>query len=223
MHGHGNTYRHPGVLAKIATTVDHISGGRLEFGLGAAWAEGEHTMLGLEFGTARQARSPRRGMPDHPLAVDQADHDLRRQALPADGSAVQPQAGPAAASATVGRWERSAADPADHGAVTPTPGTAAGARKRWHRSRIVRWLADAARFGRHRVGDRWHVDETYVKVAGRLRSAQVRPRDDAELLSQAEQYARIGVGEVIVMLPPDRPVARAEEVARLLPRLHGIG
>jgi transposase-like protein len=28
-------------------------------------------------------------------------------------------------------------------------------------------LVDAARFGRHRVGDRWHVDETYVKVAGR--------------------------------------------------------
>jgi transposase-like protein len=28
-------------------------------------------------------------------------------------------------------------------------------------------LADAARFGRHRVGERWHVDETYVKVAGR--------------------------------------------------------
>jgi transposase-like protein len=28
-------------------------------------------------------------------------------------------------------------------------------------------LADAARFARHRVGDRWHVDETYVKVAGR--------------------------------------------------------
>ena len=28
-------------------------------------------------------------------------------------------------------------------------------------------LADAARSGRHRVGDRWHVDETYVKVAGR--------------------------------------------------------
>jgi len=28
-------------------------------------------------------------------------------------------------------------------------------------------LVDAARFGRHRVGDRWHVDETYAKVAGR--------------------------------------------------------
>ncbi|HSI93657.1 MAG TPA: TIGR03560 family F420-dependent LLM class oxidoreductase [Jiangellaceae bacterium] len=46
----GNTYRHPGVLAKMAVTVDHLSGGRLEFGLGGAWAEIEHTMLGLEFG-----------------------------------------------------------------------------------------------------------------------------------------------------------------------------
>lgn len=47
----GNTYRHPGVLAKMAVTVDHLSGGRLEFGIGAGWAENEHTMLGLEFGT----------------------------------------------------------------------------------------------------------------------------------------------------------------------------
>ena len=49
-----NTFRHPAVLAKMATTVDHLSGGRLEFGLGAAWAEREHTMLGLQFGTLRE-------------------------------------------------------------------------------------------------------------------------------------------------------------------------
>src|SRR6476659_180669 len=47
----GVTYRHPAVLAKMAVTVDHISGGRLDFGIGAGWAENEHTMLGLEFGT----------------------------------------------------------------------------------------------------------------------------------------------------------------------------
>jgi F420-dependent oxidoreductase-like protein len=50
----GNTYRHPGILAKMAVTVDHLSNGRLEFGVGAAWAELEHTMLGLEFGTVGQ-------------------------------------------------------------------------------------------------------------------------------------------------------------------------
>ena len=49
----GNTYRHPGVLAKQAVTVDHLSGGRLELGLGAGGAQNEHTMLDLEFGTAK--------------------------------------------------------------------------------------------------------------------------------------------------------------------------
>jgi F420-dependent oxidoreductase-like protein len=44
----GNTYRHPVLLAKEAVTVDHLSGGRLEFGIGAAWAEIEHSMYGIE-------------------------------------------------------------------------------------------------------------------------------------------------------------------------------
>jgi F420-dependent oxidoreductase-like protein len=44
----GNTYRHPALLAKEAVTVDHLSGGRLEFGIGAAWAEIEHQMYGIE-------------------------------------------------------------------------------------------------------------------------------------------------------------------------------
>ena len=44
----GNTYRNPALLAKIAVTVDHLSGGRLEFGIGAAWAEIEHQMYGIE-------------------------------------------------------------------------------------------------------------------------------------------------------------------------------
>jgi len=48
----GNTYRHPAMLAKMAVTVDHLSRGRLEFGIGAGWAENEHTMLNLPFGTA---------------------------------------------------------------------------------------------------------------------------------------------------------------------------
>src|SRR6185295_5062973 len=42
-----NTFRHPSLLAKIATTVDRISNGRVEVGLGAGWFEDEHRQYGL--------------------------------------------------------------------------------------------------------------------------------------------------------------------------------
>ncbi|MBF6210675.1 LLM class F420-dependent oxidoreductase [Nocardia puris] len=45
----GVTYRHPGLLAKIVTTLDVLSGGRATLGIGAAWFEREHLGLGVEF------------------------------------------------------------------------------------------------------------------------------------------------------------------------------
>jgi len=45
----GVTYRHPGLLAKIVTTVDVLSGGRAELAIGAAWNEQEHRGLGVRF------------------------------------------------------------------------------------------------------------------------------------------------------------------------------
>jgi F420-dependent oxidoreductase-like protein len=47
----GNTYRHPAVLAKMAATADHISGGRVVLGLGSGWQENEHEMYGIPFYT----------------------------------------------------------------------------------------------------------------------------------------------------------------------------
>jgi F420-dependent oxidoreductase-like protein len=44
-----NGYRHPAVLAKIATTVDRVSHGRLDMGLGAGWFELEYNMYGIPF------------------------------------------------------------------------------------------------------------------------------------------------------------------------------
>jgi len=43
------TFRHAGNLAKVVTTVDEMSGGRIEFGLGAGWNDEEHRQLGLPF------------------------------------------------------------------------------------------------------------------------------------------------------------------------------
>jgi alkanesulfonate monooxygenase SsuD/methylene tetrahydromethanopterin reductase-like flavin-dependent oxidoreductase (luciferase family) len=50
----GNTYRHPAVLANMAATVDHISGGRLELGLGAGWMQAEHEGYGIPLPSPRE-------------------------------------------------------------------------------------------------------------------------------------------------------------------------
>jgi alkanesulfonate monooxygenase SsuD/methylene tetrahydromethanopterin reductase-like flavin-dependent oxidoreductase (luciferase family) len=47
------TFRPPSVLAKNVVTVDHVSDGRVELGIGAGWYEAEHTTYGFPFGTAR--------------------------------------------------------------------------------------------------------------------------------------------------------------------------
>ncbi len=47
----GNTYRNPAVLAKTVTTLDIVSGGRAQLGIGAGWFELEHEAFGIEFGT----------------------------------------------------------------------------------------------------------------------------------------------------------------------------
>jgi F420-dependent oxidoreductase-like protein len=63
----GVTYRHPAVLANMAATIDHISGGRLELGMGAAWFELEHQQYGIPF--------PRIG--ERMDMLDEACHILR--------------------------------------------------------------------------------------------------------------------------------------------------
>ena len=45
-----NTFRNAGVTAKMATTLDHVSGGRAILGLGAGWFEREHDAFGITFG-----------------------------------------------------------------------------------------------------------------------------------------------------------------------------
>ena len=51
-----NTFRNPALVAKMATTLDHISNGRAILGIGAAWFEEEHAAFGVEFGSGPPER-----------------------------------------------------------------------------------------------------------------------------------------------------------------------
>lgn len=72
------TFRHPSVFAKSAVTVDHISGGRVEAGLGAGWNEAEHASYGFPFpplgermdAFAEQLEIARRQWEDEPFSFD---------------------------------------------------------------------------------------------------------------------------------------------------------
>jgi IS6 family transposase len=80
--------------------------------------------------------------------------------------------------------------------------------------RFTPLLVDAARFGRHRVGDRWHVDETYVKVAGRwlylyravdqFGHVYASTRRDGEAARRFFQQARTSTGVAPVEVVTDR-------------------
>ena len=48
------TFRHPANLAKMVVTADHISGGRVELGMGAGWFEAEHRAFGFPFPDVRE-------------------------------------------------------------------------------------------------------------------------------------------------------------------------
>lgn len=50
----GITHRHPSVLTTEIVTVDHVSGGRVEAGLGAAWNQAEHRSLGISFPSTKE-------------------------------------------------------------------------------------------------------------------------------------------------------------------------
>ncbi len=51
---YGNTYRHPAVLANMAATVDHVSGGRFVLGIGTGWQVNEHEQYGIELPPVRE-------------------------------------------------------------------------------------------------------------------------------------------------------------------------
>jgi F420-dependent oxidoreductase-like protein len=209
-----NTYRHPAVLAKTAVTVDHLSGGRLEVGLGAGWAEREHRMLGLDFGTLR----------DRMNRLEEACQILRQLW-------TEPTANFAGAHY---RLTDAVADPAP--LQQSHPPLLIGGTGRTRTLRIAAKYADAWNMPRGTVdefADLGKLLDEYCVVEDRdpttlRRSAVLRFADDAsELLPLAEAYSAAHADELIVMVSRASQrrgdtVARAEQVAALLPRLRSV-
>jgi F420-dependent oxidoreductase-like protein len=206
----GNTYRHPAVLAKMAVTVDHLSGGRLELGLGAAWAELEHEMLGLEFGSpgTRVARlaeacvALKRLFTEERASFDGTHYRLR-DAI-ANPKPVQRPHPPLWIG---GRGERKTLRVvAEHADVWNAPGGEPD---------------EVARLSG--VVDR-HCADVGRDPAAIRRSVQARyAGDDDDLLRTAAAYAARGIDDLIVILPPEDAERHAEGVARLLPQLRSAG
>jgi len=204
----GNTYRHPAVLAKAAVTVDHLSGGRLEFGIGAGWAENEHTMLGLPFGTARdradwleEALPIIRSLWTEPRTTFPGKQYLLTEAV-AEPKPVQTPHPPIWIGG-VGR-RRTLRMAAEHAAVWNAPGGSP---------------AEVAELSAVLDG---HCADIGRDPAEIRRSVQIRvPADAAALVDEVAGFVGVGVTEIILIVAAE-PVAQAERVADLLPELRGL-
>jgi F420-dependent oxidoreductase-like protein len=204
----GNTYRHPAVLAKIATTVDHLSGGRLEFGLGGAWAEVEHTMLGIDFpGVGERLRRL-----DEACQVikklwteERSDFDGRYYRLQGALASPKPVQRPHPPIWIGGGGERKTLRiVARHADVWNMAGGSLDVAR--HKVEVLeRHCADVGR------------DPAEIRLSVQLRFNT----DDADVtLRDAEAFLRAGFTELIIIVGQPDAAGRAERVAReVLPRL----
>jgi F420-dependent oxidoreductase-like protein len=206
----GNTYRHPGVLAKMATTIDHLSGGRLEFGLGASGAEVEHTMLGIPFYTAGE----RIRRLDEALTVcrklwteERASFDGRYYTLTDAVSNPKPLQRPYPPIWVGGAGEKlTLRVVAEHADVWNVIGSVEEVVRKT--SILDQHCADVGR------------DPAEIK-----RSVQPRldPAHPAAMVDQLHAYTEAGFTENVVYVPPGGEPVRAAEIAaeRVLPEIVG--
>ncbi len=206
----GNTYRHPAVLAKAAVTVDHLSGGRLEFGLGAGWAENEHTMLGLPFGS----RGDRADWLEEACQVIRSLWTEQRTSF--DGS----------------HYELTEAVAEPKPVQQPYPPIWIGGSGPQRTLRIAARYADvwnAAGGSPSEVAEASAILDRRCAEIGRdpaqiRRSVQIRvPEASDELLTVAQSYFAVGITELVLILHGEDPAALAGQVAGLLPKLRAVG
>jgi F420-dependent oxidoreductase-like protein len=209
----GVTYRHPGVLGKTVATLDVLSGGRAELGIGAAWYEREHLGLGVPFPPMKE----RFERLEEALQIciqlwDQSNdgryegrHHVLEETLchPAPVSSPRPRImiGGGGEKKTL----RFVAQYADACNVMGTPDEVA------HKVDVLRGHCDDV--GRD-IGE--------IEVTTMLRNIPANPSVD-DILRGAEEYAAVGVSTVMVGATGDDPAGWLEShMAPAIDRLKEI-
>ncbi|HKT56802.1 MAG TPA: LLM class F420-dependent oxidoreductase [Microbacterium sp.] len=204
----GVTYRHPGLLAKIATTLDVLSGGRSFLGIGAAWYEREHDALGVPY----PAISERFERLEEALQIvlqmwgaDTARYDGAHYRLAETLNSPQPVTRPHPPIMIGGKGERKtlriAAQYAQIVNLTAFEPEA------------VAHLLDVLRRHCDTVGT------DYDAIEKQIITTRLDPFAD-EYLAQAEQWAKLGIDLVVMGVRPNDQVGWTERLAAdVVPRL----
>ncbi len=206
-----NTFRHPALLAKEAVTLDHISNGRLDVGIGAGWYVPEHEVFGLDFPAPPELVGRFRE------AIEIVDHLLRHELTTYSGRYYQLNEAPMR----------------PRPVQTPRPPFTLGA----HGPRMLRIVAEYAdtwnSFGTpDQMRERNQILDHHCRTIGRdpesLRRslygwASMMPQDPwasvAAFEDVVEIYRAVGVSEFIIDAPSPNQFPIVEKVASdLLPR-----
>jgi F420-dependent oxidoreductase-like protein len=204
----GNTYRNPALLAKLAVTVDHLSGGRLEFGIGAAWAAVEHSMYGIDGLDHRVGRLSESLKIIRSLWTEERTNFEGRYYRMTDAIAnpkpIQKPYPPiwiGASGETTIRLVARYADVWNTGSAEIDKGTDA-----------IRRLEDACgAVGRNPSEIRRSIQFAWDG------------QDRSNLLEQSARYLELGFTEQILMLDPPKATVLAGKLADALPDLRNIG
>jgi F420-dependent oxidoreductase-like protein len=210
-----NTFRHPALLAKQALTVDHISDGRLDLGLGAGWYEPEHQLFGVNF------PPPAELVGRFKEAVEIVDRLLRNDTTSYAGAYYQLNEAPMR----------------PRPIQRPRPPLVLGA----HRTKMLRIVAQYAdawnSFGTlDEMRERNAILDEHCQAIGRdprsiVRSlygwASLMPADPwaspSAFEDMVERYAEVGVNEFLIDQPRDEQLDVLERVAAdVVPRLRQV-
>ncbi len=209
----GVTYRHPGLLAKIVTTLDVLSGGRAVLGIGAAWFEREHVGLGVPF---------------PPLA--ERFERLEEALQICDQMWDQGDDGP-----YEGKYYR-LAETLCHPAPLRKPPVLIGGGGEKKTLRLVAQYGDRCNlFGTspddvaHKLDVlRRHCDEVGrdyadIRVTVMANNPGLKPETRDDFVRSMADYAKLGVHQAIVRAVPGTPAAWVDSIAPVVPQLADLG